>query len=247
MATELASALGLADTAAAGVAALLRLPGGRGPLLVEQLPSLELLLVLDPAADELRLVDPVQASAVARPVRGVDPLTPLWELTGPLPPGRPVAGADTAGLWTQGTLLTAALQVGPAARVVESAVGYARQREQFGRPIGEFQAVQQLRADMLGRLEPARVAVRAAAVLLDGDPLLGAQARAEVAGAKLLADEAAVRGARDCLQIHGGMGFTWEADAQLLLKWAWVWQRSFAGAPECAELLAAQVLADWSS
>ena len=68
-------------------------------------------------------------------------------------------------------------------------------------------------------------------------------ALAEVTGAKLLADEAAVRGARDCLQVHGGMGFTWEADVQLLLKRAWVWQHSFAGARECADVLAEQLLA----
>ena len=250
VATELAAALGLVS-AADGVAGLVRLPHGRGPLLVEQLPSLDLLLVLDTAAGELRLLEPPAEAAVARPVRGVDPLTPLWELTGPLPPGRPVGGADTARLWAEGTLLTAALQLGLAARAVESAVGYARQREQFGRPIGAFQAVQHLCADMLGRLELARVAVRAAALLLDTGPrldpvaldpaALDPSARAEVAGAKLLADEAAVRGARDCLQIHGGMGFTWEADVQLLLKRAWVWQGGFAGARECAEELAAQL------
>jgi alkylation response protein AidB-like acyl-CoA dehydrogenase len=246
VATELAAALGLGDDTGP-VAALVRLPPGRGPLLVEQLPSLDLLLVLDTAAGWLRLLDPAEALAASRPVRGVDPLTPLWELTGPLPPGRTVDGADAARLWAEGTLLTAASQVGLAARALESAVGYARQREQFGRPIGSFQAVQHLCADLLGRLEPARVAVRAAAVLLDDGPRLEPAARAEVAGAKLLADEAAVRGARDCLQIHGGMGFTWEGDVQLLLKRAWVWQQGFAGERECAEELAVRVLADWSS
>ncbi|CAM5598533.1 acyl-CoA/acyl-ACP dehydrogenase [Streptomyces tanashiensis] len=68
-------------------------------------------------------------------------------------------------------------------------------------------------AGMLVRTELARAAVRAAAVT--GDPV-------EIAGAKLLADEAAVGNARDCLQVHGGMGFTWEADVHLHLKRAWV-------------------------
>ena len=252
VATELAAALGVRGPAGGPVpvAALLRLtpPDGRGPLLVEQLPALGVLLVLDPAAGELRLVDPAAAASAARPVRAVDPLTPLWEVTGALPPGIPVEGADPGRVWAEGTLLTAALQVGLAARAVESAVEYARQREQFGQPVGAFQAVQHLCADMLGRMEPARVAVRAAAVLLSAPPSgpVPPQALAEVAGAKLLADEAAVRGARDCLQVHGGMGFTWEADVQLLLKRAWVWQRSFAGARECAEQLAARTLAGWS-
>ena len=224
-----------------GVAGVVRVPQGRGPLLVEQLPAVQVLLVLDVAAGEVRRVDPGDVLAGAREVRGVDPLTRLWEVAGPLPHGVVVAGADVARLWCEGTLLTAALQVGLAARAVESAVEYAKQREQFGQPIGAFQAVQHLCADMLGRLEPARVAVRAAAVALDATGFTPDTA-AEVAGAKLLADDAAVHGARDCLQVHGGMGFTWEGDVHLLLKRAWVWQQSFAGAEECAELLAEQLL-----
>jgi len=236
VATELAGALGLD-----GTAALVRLPAGRGPLLVEQLPRLDLLLVLDTGSGELRRVDPAEVAAGAEPVRAVDPLTPLWRVDAALPSGTLLDRADAALVWTEGTLLTAALQVGLADRAVRSAVVHAGRREQFGQPIGAFQAVQHLCADMLARLEPARVAVRAAAVVLDADGATPA-ARAAVAGAKLLADEAAVRGARDCLQVHGGMGFTWEADVQLLLKRSWVWQHSFADSEECAELLSRQLL-----
>ncbi|MGW4161499.1 acyl-CoA dehydrogenase family protein [Streptomyces sp. NPDC004788] len=139
----------------------------------------------------------------AVPMRSVDPLTPLHRL-----PGGPArAEADTA------SLLTAAEQLGSAARTTELAVGYARVREQFGQPIGAFQAVKQLCAQMLVRTEVARAAVYAAAVT--ADPV-------EIAGARLLADEAAAGCARDCLQVHGGMGFTWEADVHLHLKRAWV-------------------------
>ncbi|MEZ0093943.1 acyl-CoA dehydrogenase family protein [Streptacidiphilus sp. EB129] len=244
--TELATAHGLAD---GGRAALVRLPVvPRGPLLVEQLPSLRTLLVLDTgwhgdsrgSGAVLRRIAPGEVTA--EEVHSVDPLTRLWEPTGPLPPGEELPAADPVRLWVEGTLLTAALQVGLADRTVRTAVGYAGQREQFGRPIGAFQAVQHLCADMLARTEPARVAVRAAAVLLDAagtGPDTFEAAAAEVAGAGLLADEAAVRGARDCLQVHGGMGFTWESDVHLALKRAWVHQRSFAGAEECAERAAA--------
>ncbi|MFI8961580.1 acyl-CoA dehydrogenase family protein [Streptomyces sp. NPDC053493] len=138
-------------------------------------------------------------------VRSVDPLTPLHRLPGTGPADaalRPVAG-----------LLTAAEQVGSAARTTELAVAHARTRAQFGQPIGGFQAVKHLCAQMLVRTEVARVAVYAAAVT--ADPV-------EIAGARLLADEAAVGCARDCLQVHGGMGFTWEADVHLHLKRAWV-------------------------
>ncbi|MFB7863921.1 acyl-CoA dehydrogenase family protein [Streptomyces sp. NPDC056069] len=135
-------------------------------------------------------------------IRSVDPLTPLHRL--------PAAAAPPGD---EASLLTAAEQLGSAARTTELAVGHARSREQFGQAIGAFQAVKHLCAQMLVRTEVARAAVYAAAVT--ADPV-------EIAGARLLADEAAVDCARDCLQVHGGMGFTWEADVHLHLKRAWV-------------------------
>lgn len=85
---------------------------------------------------------------------------------------------------------------------------------------------------MLVRAELARAAVYAAAVT--ADPV-------EIAGAKLLADEAAVRNARDCLQVHGGMGFTWEADVHLHLKRAWLRSGQWLTAAEAEETLAADL------
>ncbi|MFD5935888.1 acyl-CoA dehydrogenase family protein [Streptomyces sp. NPDC060333] len=165
------------------------------------------------------------ASTPAEPVRSADPLTPLHRVA-----SAPVPGDHR----DEGALLTAALQVGSALRTLELAVRYAGEREQFGRPIGSFQAVKHLCAEMLVRAEVARTAVYAAAVT--GDP-------AETAAAKLLADEAAVRNARDCLQVHGGMGFTWEADVHLHLKRAWVRAEQWRTAAEAEELLAADLLA----
>ncbi|MEU6883396.1 acyl-CoA dehydrogenase family protein [Streptomyces sp. NPDC046712] len=162
----------------------------------------------------------------AVPVRSVDPLTPLHRLpvgAHPYPPPR-------TSSWPEATLLTAAEQVGSAARTTETAVSYARTRQQFGQPIGAFQAVKHLCAQMLVRTEVARAAVYAAAVT--GDPV-------EIAGAKLLADEAAVDCARDCLQVHGGMGFTWEADVHLHLKRAWVRAERGLSKAQAAEVEAA--------
>lgn len=158
------------------------------------------------------------------PVRSADPLTPLHRVS---------AYGDCAAYRETGALLTAALQLGSALRTVELAVGYAREREQFGQPIGAFQAVKHLCAQMLVRAEVARTAVYAAAVTGDSG---------EGAGAKLLADEAAVRNARDCLQVHGGMGFTWEADVHLHLKRAWVRAGQWRTGAEAEELLAAELL-----
>lgn len=171
--------------------------------------------------------EPVEVRA-GDPVRSADPLTPLARVS---VPGRPVS----AGAYRDaGALLTAALQLGSALRTVELAVRYAKEREQFGQPIGAFQAVKHLCAQMLVRAEVARTAVYAAAVTADP---------AEVAGAKLLADEAAVRNARDCLQVHGGMGFTWEADVHLHLKRAWVRAEQWRTAAQAEEALAAELLA----
>jgi alkylation response protein AidB-like acyl-CoA dehydrogenase len=189
-------------------------------------------------------------AAGAVPMRSLDPLTPLHRLPGreetgrlregarPSGPGegaRP-SGAGEAGVGTDpvAALLTAAEQLGTAARVCELAVQHARAREQFGRPVGAFQAVQHLCADMLVRAETARAAVYAAAVT--ADPV-------DIAAARLLADEAAVRGARDCLQVHGGMGFTWESEVHLHLKRAWTRSHRGGGVTESEELLAADLTA----
>ncbi|MBW8798034.1 MAG: acyl-CoA/acyl-ACP dehydrogenase [Streptomyces sp.] len=159
----------------------------------------------------------------AVPVRSVDPLTPLHRVPGRAagPPG-PLA-----------VLLTAAEQLGTATRTCELAVQHARTRVQFGRPVGAFQAVQHLCAEMLVRTETARVAVYAAAVT--SDPM-------DIAAARLLADEAAVRGARDCLQVHGGMGFTWESEVHLHLKRTWVRTQRTGVNTESEEMLAAELL-----
>ncbi|MGG2462358.1 acyl-CoA dehydrogenase family protein [Streptomyces sp. RGM 3693] len=162
------------------------------------------------------------------PFTSVDPLTPLARVTDH-PRTAPCDGLDVPRLRREAALLTAAQQLGSAARTVEMAVAHARQRTQFGAPIGSFQAVKHLCAGMLVRAELARAAVYAAAVT--GDAL-------DITGAKLLADEAAVDNARDCLQVHGGMGFTWEADVHLHLKRAWLRAETWGGAREATERLA---------
>ncbi|WP_053671412.1 acyl-CoA dehydrogenase [Streptomyces sp. NRRL B-1140] len=160
----------------------------------------------------------------AVPLRSLDPLTPLHRVPAGPPAPYPVA-----------ILLSAAEQLGTAVRVGELAAQHARAREQFGRPVGAFQAVAHLCAGILVRAETARAAVYAAAVTADP---------ADIAAARLLADEAAVRGARDCLQVHGGMGFTWESEVHLHLKRAWVRTQRAGGVTESEELLAAALASE---
>nr|WSW67576.1 acyl-CoA/acyl-ACP dehydrogenase [Streptomyces sp. NBC_00995] len=226
-ATQLAA--GVVKGAAEGEAVVALAEAGRP---VGHLAQADALLVLDGRRARVlsggalrRVVD------AARPVRSLDPGTPLWRL-----PDLSACGGemlpDGARLRSEGALLAAAEQLGSAARSLEAAVQHAGEREQFGAPIGAFQAVKHLCAGMLVRAEPARSAVYAAAVT--GDPV-------EAAAAKLLADGAAVDNARDCLQVHGGMGFTWEADVHLRLKRAWLRSGQWLTAADAEEALAADL------
>jgi alkylation response protein AidB-like acyl-CoA dehydrogenase len=184
---------------------------------VEHLSVLDALLVVsDRGIDRL---DP--ATLGGEPVDWpLDPLTPVTRLDR-LPEGERVGDvADAVALRGRGALLTAAYCVGMADALTGLAVEYAKERRQFDRPIGSFQAVKHLCADMAVRLEVARAATYAAACVLD-DPSAGDAGRA-LSAAKLLAGEAAIANGRSATQVYGGMGFTWEVDVHLYLKRAWV-------------------------
>ncbi|TDU01787.1 alkylation response protein AidB-like acyl-CoA dehydrogenase [Streptomyces sp. 846.5] len=116
-------------------------------------------------------------------------------------------------------VLLAAEQLGGAARALELAVEYAGIRVQYGRPIGSFQAIKHLCADMLTEVESARSAVYEGLWALADD---AAGRSADVAVAAALAQaycsDAYTRVAGDCVQIHGGIGFTWEHSAHLYVK-----------------------------
>ncbi|MGW1073805.1 acyl-CoA dehydrogenase family protein [Streptomyces sp. NPDC002537] len=209
-----------------------------GPGTAEHLATADAVLLLDrPTARVLRTETGEAPCALdARPFRSVDPATPLHRVGEPPSSlaARPVdPPADTARLRREAALLTAAQQLGSARRTLELAVAHARGRTQFGRPIGAFQAVQHLCTHMLVRVDLARASVYAAS--LTEDP-------AEISGAKLLADSAAIRNARDCLQVHGGLGFTWEADIHLHVKRAWVRAAQWQSTAESEEFLANELL-----
>jgi alkylation response protein AidB-like acyl-CoA dehydrogenase len=203
------------------------------PLLVTHLAAARAVAVLD--ADGPMLVDRARVAATELD-DPIDPLTPVHEVV-EVPRGERFGDDEaTTRLVREGAVLTAALQVGIADRVTALAVAYAKQREQFGRTIGSFQAVKHLCADMFVRTEVARAAVHAAAVTLD-DPDVADPARA-VSGAKLLADEAATANTRSSVQVHGGMGFTWEVPVHFFLKRAWVHATEFGSAERHAEHIA---------
>jgi alkylation response protein AidB-like acyl-CoA dehydrogenase len=109
----------------------------------------------------------------------------------------------------------AAEQAGGAQRCLELSTDYAKTRLQFGRPIGSFQAIKHLCADMLVRVEFAKSAAYHAAFVAQGDDQ---ELRAAAALAKSYCSEAFFRAAADTIQVHGGMGFTWEHAAHLYFK-----------------------------
>ena len=115
------------------------------------------------------------------------------------------------------SVLAGAEAVGVADWCVDTAAEYARVRVQFGRPIGQFQAVKHRCADMLVALEAARAAVWDAARAFDDadEPRLGG---GPAAWPPPLATEAGFRCAKDCIQVLGGIGYTWEHDAHIYLK-----------------------------
>ncbi len=126
-----------------------------------------------------------------------------------------LAGPGLARALDEAAALLSAEMMGGLERVLETASEYARTRIQFGRPIGSFQAVKHKCADVLIALEAGRSAVRAALEAADAeDPEFAMLA----SSAKAWAGEAFVRGAEENVQIHGGVGFTWEVDAHLHLR-----------------------------
>jgi 3-oxochol-4-en-24-oyl-CoA dehydrogenase len=155
----------------------------------------------DAAVQVLRSADPTRRLARVGP--DVDAVPADRRFSAPLADVERVAA-----------LVRAAESIGVASWCVHTAAEYATDRVQFGRPIGQFQAVKHRCADSLCRLEAARAATWDAAHLEPDDP----QFALAVDAAAALAPEAAFECAKDCIQVLGGIGYTWEHDAHLHLR-----------------------------
>ena len=129
-------------------------------------------------------------------------------------------------------------QVGGTQACLDMSVAYAKDRHQFGRPIGSFQAIKHMCADMLMGLESARSAAYHLASAIDEDP---GEVPLAAPMAKSYCSEAYFRAAADTIQIHGGIGFTWEHSAHLYLKRAKSSQLLFGGGQRHREELARRV------
>ena len=124
-------------------------------------------------------------------------------------------GARIATAYATALVALAGEQAGGARRIMDMAVDYARERHQFGRAIGSFQAVKHMAADLLLEAESATSAARDAARQLAAG---SATQDAAIALAAFACGDAYVRCARDAIQMHGGIGFTWEHPAHLYLR-----------------------------
>lgn len=165
-----------------------------------------------------------------------------WSLEShPVQPDDLLAGLNSAQVAAYASALFSAEAAGVATWCLETAVDYAKVRRQFGRPIGQFQAVKHRAADMLASVELARaVAWDAARAAAEGTDQMAVAAQVAAA----VAPEAAYRCARQCIQIHGAIGFTWAHDAHIYLKRALVSFQIFGGRQARSDVAAATV-AGW--
>jgi alkylation response protein AidB-like acyl-CoA dehydrogenase len=179
-----------------------------------------LLVPADGVPDAVYLVEANAAGVHRTPLTSLDMTRQLCDITlddalaVPVAVGAAAEAALSAGL-AAGAAVLAAEQLGVAQRCLDMTVAYVQERRQFARQIGSFQAVKHRLADLWTTITLARAASRyAAACLADGDP----DAPVAVALAKSACCDAAVTAAQECVQLHGGIGFTWEHPAHLYLK-----------------------------
>lgn len=171
-------------------------------------------------ADALLLADGTDIHLVGRNavdlarVESVDPFRRLFSAAWSPSPDTKI-GSDWGQTAERGAVLAAAQLIGLGQRCIDLAVAYAKDRNQFGKPIGSYQAVKHLLASAQVAVEFGRPVVHAAAAELELDTLAS---RARVSHAKIAAGAAADLAARTAVQVHGAMGMTWEVDLHFFLK-----------------------------
>jgi len=201
-------------------------------------------LLLLAHGDEIHAIERDAATLTHQPAN--DPARRLFSVVWTPSAKTRLASGDTAralldAALDRGALACAAQAIGVADQLLVLAVAYAGQRQQFGRPIGSFQALQHKLADAKVKLEYARPVVYKAAHTVAVD---GARRSVDVSHAKLAATEAAAFAARTALQVHGAIGYTWEQDLHLWMRRAWSLEREFGGAAFHLGRVSAFVLAD---
>jgi alkylation response protein AidB-like acyl-CoA dehydrogenase len=157
-----------------------------------------------------------------------------------------VATGDTAaslvaGALDRGALACAAQALGLAQRMIDMSVQYTSERQQFGKPVGSFQAVKHHMANVAVRLEYARAPTHRAAYAVAAAQPIASHA---VSHAKLVACEAANLAAKNSHQVHGAMGYTWEVDLHIFMKKAWALANSWGDAGFHKSRIGEQIFAE---
>jgi alkylation response protein AidB-like acyl-CoA dehydrogenase len=182
---------------------------GDAPELVHGGAGAAVIVIVD--GDGARLVE----GSEAEPAASIDPTRPAARVdVEARPPGDPLPG-DVAAAADRALVAVAAELVGVCERALEMTVAYVKERKQFGTPVGAYQAVSHRCAQMLLETEGARAAVSFAAWAADADPERLPEAAAM---AKAAASDAGRDVTAAAIQLHGGIGFTWEADVHWLFK-----------------------------
>ena len=190
------------------------------PAVADALPADILLVPADGVPSGLYLVEAGTPGVHRTPLVGIDMTRQLCDITLDDAAARQVAVGAAADAAVTAALLAgagvlAAEQLGLAQHCLDITLGYVKERRQFARQIGSFEAIKHRLADLWTAISLARAASRyAAACLAADDP----DTPVAVALAKSACCEAAVRAAEECVQMHGGIGFTWEHPAHLYLK-----------------------------
>lgn len=149
------------------------------------------------------------------PAQGIDPFRRLFRVDWDATDTEDLGVADWDLALDRAAVFAAAQGLGLAQRSVDLAVAYAKDRQQFGKPIGSYQAVKHHLASAQVAIEFARPIVLAAAAAVGQRDIYS---RARASHAKIVALEAADQAARASIQVHGAMGYSWEVDVHLFLK-----------------------------
>ena len=201
-------------------------------------------LILMQHNDEIHALTPSQVELVFN--ESVDPSRKLFEVKfTPSAATRVAQGEHALAVIEQafnaGALAAAAQSLGLAQRMIEISVKYTSERTQFGKAIGSFQAVKHRLANVAVPLEYAKAVVyRAAYSIANNHP----DASLHVSHAKLAATEAALLGAKNGIQVHGAMGYTWEVDMHIFMKRAWALNNTWGDVATHKNRVAAAVFAD---
>jgi alkylation response protein AidB-like acyl-CoA dehydrogenase len=194
---------------------------GRKPVVLHgQAATVLIVAARTSGGPSLFAVDPAAPGVTVAPLPALDQTRPLARLELDGAAGRLIGAEGAAGpvigaVVDRAAIAIAADSLGVAEKVLEVTVAYAIARHQFDRPIGSFQVIKHKCADILMAIELARSGLYSAAHAADTDP---AELTAAASIALIACCEAASRAAGESIQIHGGIGFTWEHDAHLYFK-----------------------------